>query len=265
MTAMRVLLVDDEPLALELLQSLLEASPAVEVVATAINGRRALEAIREHKPDLVFLDVEMPGMTGIEVVESLQSDAHMPLILFATAFDKYAVEAFDLNAVDYILKPIEAGRLQRAVIRASARRGSADKGELIQTLAAMREKSGTPRSALDESSAAKPETFGRLPVRQGDTVLLLHFEDIDWVDAAGDYMCVHALGETHILRCTMKQLSDRLAGGPFARIHRSTIVNLKKIEEITPLPKGECMLHLPDRIKLKVSRNFRSAVQHLLA
>ena len=110
-----------------------------------------------------------------------------------------------------------------------------------------------------------PETLGRLPVRRGDTVELLELEDIDWVDAAGDYMCVHASGETHILRCTMKQLSDRLALGPFARIHRSTLVNLNKILRITPLPKGECMLHLAEDHQLKVSRNYRSAVQHLLA
>ncbi|MFK7828844.1 MAG: LytR/AlgR family response regulator transcription factor [Congregibacter sp.] len=262
---MRVLLVDDEPLALELLCNLLKVHQSIEVVGTANNGRRALAAIRDQQPDLVFLDIEMPGVSGFDVVESLQSDDHMPLILFVTAFDKYAVEAFDLSAVDYLLKPVEEGRLQRALLRAMERLGSSSKGDLLRTLAALREKSGKPVSALGEASEEQPETFGRLPVRQGDTVQLLNFEDIDWVDAAGDYMCVHALGDTHILRCTMKQLSDRLAGGPFARIHRSTIVNLKKIEEIAPLAKGECMLHLPDGIKLKVSRNFRSAVQHLLA
>lgn len=261
---MRVLLVDDEPLALELLESLLAGQDEIDVVGTASNGRRALAAIRDLKPDAVFLDIEMPGMSGFQVVEALQSDDHMPLVLFATAFDKYAVEAFDLNAVDYILKPVEASRLQRALLRARERLGSATKGELVRTLAELRAKKGNPASALGDSPD-QTETFGRLPVRQGDMVQLLNFDDIDWVDAAGDYMCVHAEGETHILRCTMKQLSDRLKGGPFARIHRSTIVNLKKIEEIASLPKGECMLHLPDGIKLKVSRNFRSAVQHLLS
>lgn len=261
---MRVLLVDDEPLALELLESLLADQDEIDVVGSASNGRRALAAIRDLKPDAVFLDIEMPGMSGFQVVEALQSDDHMPLVLFATAFDKYAVEAFDLNAVDYILKPVEASRLQRALLRARERLGSATKGELVRTLAELRAKKGNPTSALGDSPD-QTETFGRLPVRQGDMVQLLNFDDIDWVDAAGDYMCVHAEGETHILRCTMKQLSDRLKGGPFARIHRSTIVNLKKIEEIASLPKGECMLHLPDGIKLKVSRNFRSAVQHLLS
>ena len=262
---MRILLVDDEPLAIELLDSLLKKHEGVEIVGHANNGRRALVSIREQKPDVVFLDIEMPGMTGLEVVESLQSDNHMPHIIFATAFDKYAVEAFDLSAVDYILKPVEASRLERALLRAAERMGSASKADLVEALAELRSRSGMPAAALGGGDAEAPQTFGRLPVRQGDTVQLLNFDDIDWVDAAGDYMCVHALGETHILRCTMKQLSDRLAGGPFARIHRSTIVNLKKIEEIAPLPKGECMLHLPDGIKLKVSRNFRSAVQHLLS
>ena len=262
---MRILLVDDEPLALELLDALLKKYEGIEVVGHANNGRRALAAIREQKPDLVVLDIQMPGMTGFEVLEGLQSDDHMPLILFATAFDKYAVEAFDVSAVDYLLKPVEEARLRRALLRAAERMGRATKGDLVQALAELRSRSGRPPSALEGGGSDRKASFDRLPVRQGGTVQFLDFEDIGWVDAAGDYMCVHAAGETHILRCTMKQLSERLAGGPFARIHRSTIVNLRKIEQIAPLPKGECTLHLPDGIKLKVSRNFRSAVRHLLA
>lgn len=261
---MRILLVDDEPLALELLNDLLKKYEGIEVIGHANNGRRALAAILEQKPDLVVLDIEMPGMSGLEVVESLQSDHHMPLILFATAFDKYAVEAFDVSAVDYILKPVEEARLRRALLRAAERMGRATKSDLVQAIAELRYRSERPPCALEDGGPDRKETFGRLPVRQGDTVQLLDFEDIGWVDAAGDYMCVHAADETHILRCTMKQLSDRLADGPFARIHRSTIVNLRKIEKIVSLSKGEFMLHLPDGIKLKVSRNFRSAVRHLL-
>lgn len=266
---MRILIVDDEPLAVELMNSLLQKEPGVEVVGVARSGRQAVAAIRSNRPDLVFLDIEMPGMGGFAVVESLQADDFLPLIVFATAFDKYAVEAFDLNAVDYILKPVEAGRLQRALTRARDRSSlearARSKGELLRAVRDVRVRSGNPQASLVEQPTDEKDTLGRLPVRQGDTVQLVDFEDIEWVDAAGDYMCVHAGGETHILRCTMKQLSDRLATGPFARIHRSTLVNLKKIREITPLTKGECMLHLGGDTQLKVSRNYRAAIQHLLA
>jgi len=259
---LRVVIVDDEPLALDLITELLVDEAALEIVGRASSGREALRAIREQRPDLVFLDIEMPGVNGFEVVQSLQADDHMPLVVFVTAFDAYAVDAFDLNAIDYVLKPIDKARLSRAVQRARERVIDGSKGRLLRAITA----AGLNQAAtVAQKFGDLPETLGRLPVRRGDTVELLELEDIDWVDAAGDYMCVHAGGETHILRCTMKQLSDRLALGPFARIHRSTLVNLNKILRITPLPKGECMLHLADDYQLKVSRNYRSAVQHLLA
>lgn len=263
---MRVLLVDDEPLALELLTELLAASPEIDIVATASSGREALGAIRVHRPDLVFLDIEMPGINGFKVIESLQADDHMPLIIFVTAYDEYAVDAFDKNAVDYVLKPVLQERLQRALTRARERLLNSSKAKLLRAItSAVSARDGRKDASTSEALDDYSEALGRLPVRHGDSVQLLELDDIDWVDAAGDYMCVHARGETHILRCTMKQLSERLALGPFARIHRSTLVNLNRIREITPLAKGECMLHLDNDIQLKVSRNFRSAIQHLLA
>ena len=261
---MRVLIVDDEPLAVALLRELLTTDPSVTIVGEASSGRAAIKAIREHRPDLVFLDIEMPGINGFQVVESLQSDDHMPLIVFATAFDEYAVDAFDVNAVDYVLKPIELSRLQRALSRVRDRIVDGSKERLLRAIAAANSREGSVTSITD-ALVDHPEALGRLPVRQGDSVQLLDLDDIDWVDAAGDYMCVHAQGTTHILRCTMKQLSDRLALGPFARIHRSTLVNLNKIQKITPLSKGECMLHLSEETQLKVSRNYRSNIQHLLS
>ena len=260
---LRVVIVDDEPLALDLITELLADESGLEIVGRASSGREALRSIREQRPDLVFLDIEMPGINGFEVVQSLQADDHMPLVVFVTAFDAYAVDAFDVNAVDYVLKPIDKARLSRAVQRACERIIDGSKGRLLRAITAAGLNEGT--ATVTDMLGDLPETLGRLPVRRGDTVELLELEDIDWVDAAGDYMCVHASGETHILRCTMKQLSDRLALGPFARIHRSTLVNLNKILRITPLPKGECMLHLAEDHQLKVSRNYRSAVQHLLA
>jgi two-component system LytT family response regulator len=245
---MRVLLVDDEPLALELLAELIAGSADIEVVARASSGREALGAIRTYRPDLVLLDIEMPGMNCFKVVEALQADDHMPLIVFVTAFDEYAVDAFDKNAVDYVLKPVGAQRLQRALLRARERLLDASKARLIHAITTTVSKGDNADVATTAALDDYSEALGRLPVRRGDSVQLLELDEIDWVDAAGDYMCVHSRGETHILRCTMKQLSERLALGPFARIHRSTLVNLNKIREISPLSKGECMLHLDDDI-----------------
>lgn len=262
---LRALLVDDEPLATELLEELLHGEGDVEIVATANSGRRALAAIRKHTPDLVFLDVEMPGLNGFDVVARLQEDRHMPLIVFVSAIDKYALEAFDVNAVDYILKPVVSDRLQRTLERVRMRFENPGKGALLRAMQQRRARSGMSESSLGAAPGGNGDPVQRLPVRHGEVVQLLAFDDIDWVDAAGDYMCVHAVGETHIIRCTMKELSQRLSSGPFARVHRSTLVNLRKITGITPLTKGECMLHLGVDTELKVSRNYRSAIQHLLS
>lgn len=251
---------DDEPLALELLEGMLAEHACIEVVARARSGREALRAIREFRPDLVFLDIEMPRMSGFQVVQGLQADDHMPMVVFVTAFDQYAVEAFEVNAVDYVLKPVERDRLSRAVERTQERHSEGMKGRVMQAMASSKAK-GVAAAGLAEGDVAG---LDRLPVRVADSVQLLPFDDIEWVDAAGDYMCVHARGETHILRCTMRQLSDRLATGTFTRIHRSTLVNLRKIRSITPLAKGECLLHLDEDVRLKVSRNYRTGIAHLL-
>jgi two-component system LytT family response regulator len=261
--ALRVLIVDDEPLARELLLELLGDLPGVQVIGGCSGGRQALRDIRRLQPDVVFLDIEMPGMSGFQVVKSIQEDAHMPHIVFVTAYADYALEAFEVNAVDYVLKPVAEGRLRRAVERVRGRLGERSKGTLVAAIShASARATGREHDGSADPSIDAPQ-IDRLPVRCGDVVQLLPFDEIDWVDAAGDYMCVHANGETHILRCTMKQLSDRLSAGPFARIHRSTLVNVNKVREISPLSKGECLLHIGDA-ELKVSRNYRSAIQHLL-
>lgn len=261
---MRVVIADDEPLALELLDKLLAEHESLEVVARARSGREARSAIRDLKPDLALLDIEMPRISGFQVVQSLQADDHMPLVIFVTAFDSYAVKAFEVNAVDYVLKPLERDRFARAIERAETRHIGSSKERLLRAITAAQATGTAAWDLVDHLPAGESGGLNRLPVRDGDSVQLLPFDVIEWVDAAGDYMCVHAAGETHILRCTMKQLSDRLAVGPFARIHRSTLVNLNRIREITALAKGECLLHLDGEVKLKVSRNFRSSIAHLL-
>ena len=254
---MRTLVVDDEPLAREYLLSLLADHGDIDVIGTCKNGREAIAAIRGESPDLVFLDIQMPGMNGFDVVKAIQEDDAMPLFIFATAYDDYAVEAFDLAAVDYVLKPLEASRLARAIERARERHVAVSKGELMSAV----------DKALGRDTQLQPPASGavqKLTIRDNGQIQLVDFNDIDWVDAAGDYMCVHVGPVTHIMRCTMTELSQRLSSGPFARINRSTLVNLDKVTQITPLSKGESLLHLEGDTTLKVSRNYRQSIVHLL-
>jgi two-component system LytT family response regulator len=259
MRPLRSIIVDDEPLARDYLSSLLEEHPYAECVDTCQNGREAIRSIQKHRPDLVFLDVEMPGMSGFDVVKSLQSDT-MPMIIFATAFDAYAVDAFDVQAVDYILKPFNPERVYQALSRAESRHSSETKKEKNQLLAAM-------ELMNQHSQKAEPALFDqqpkRLTIKEHDEITLVPFDDIDWIDAAGDYMCVHVGNKTHVLRCTMKELEVKLKGTPLVRIHRSTVANLDKVQSIKPLQKGESELHLSENIILKVSRGYKNNVQSL--
>jgi two-component system LytT family response regulator len=246
----RTLLVDDEPLSRLLLKSILAEYGDVEVVGECDCGRRALEMVSVHAPDLVFLDVQMPGMTGVDVVAQLPR-ARAPLVIFATAHSDYAVSAFEVEAVDYVLKPFDRERVARALSRARER---------LEAMAA----AGSERShgALDGGEGSAPG--GRLAICDAGNVTLVPLAEIDWVDAAGDYMCVHASGRTHILRSTMKELVQKLDAAMFRQIHRSTVVNIERVREITRLKKGECLLHLDDATTLKVSRNYRTAIAPLL-
>ncbi len=264
--AIRTLLVDDEPLSLDYLASLLEEKADIVVAGRCRNGREALARLRQGDIDLVLLDVQMPGMTGLEVIANLQSDA-APLVIFATAYDRFAIEAFDLNAVDYLLKPFDPERVDVALDRVRERWAAqailgADKAGVVGALAKIRRGAGSGEPE-PKSEASSAQEFNKLPIKDGQQTYLVSFDDIDWIDAAGDYMCVHAGGQTHILRSTMKELDQKLSG-QFVRIHRSTIVNLAKVDRVKSLPKGESLLHLKDDVTLKVSRNFRSSISHLL-
>ena len=259
---LKVLLVDDEQLSLELLHTIVEGVDGFSVEHTCRNGREALKTLREHRFDIALMDIQMPGVTGIEVVERTQAD-QLPAVIFATAYDEYACKAFDLHAVDYIVKPFDPERVAVALRRAAERAASSEwmsgKDGPISAIAELKE-AGGPATHEPHTSA----DFGRLPIKDGGHTYLLSHEDIDWIDAAGDYMCVHAEGRVHILRSTMKDLETKLSS-EFVRIHRSTIVNLRKIRAVDTLPKGECLLHLDNEVTVRVSRNFRAAIQHLLS
>ena len=268
---LRTIIVDDEPLARRLLRSLLDDIPEVELIAECRNGREAIEATRELAPDLLILDIQMPGSSGFDVVKELQADI-MPMVVFCTAYQRYAIDAFDLHAVDYMLKPVDGNRLQRAIARELMRfTGSDDsaaehKSPLLGAIDEMARRVGgrsdakNPERSAEEALAADR----KIAIKDNDSTVLVEIDDIDWVDAAGDYMCVHVKGETLIMRSTLKSLMSRLDGDKFKRIHRSTVVNLDRIVKATPLHKGEYILELDCDQQLKVSRNYRDAIKRFL-
>ena len=209
MKTLRAIIVDDENLARRGLALRLQHIPQVEVVAECSNGAEALRAIAEHDPDLVFLDIQMPGMDGFEVISHLQADT-MPMIVFVTAFNEYAVDAFKVNAVDYVLKPIDEERLQEAVERAIAhleqRTSATSKEKLLQLVMGITGASASSVAEMAESGDSPKKWPEKITVKDGNDIRFIRVPEIQWVDAAGDYMCIHASGETHIMRITMKQL-----------------------------------------------------------
>ena len=265
MTPLRAIVVDDEKLARRGLSLRLAEFPQIEVIAECANGHEALEVIGAESPDLVFLDIQMPGMDGFGLVCELQSDS-MPLIIFVTAFDQYAIDAFKVHAVDYILKPIDAERLEEAVERAVTRHSQELVGtkENLMALVSGRNDASSAKELVpnDDSRKAWPD---RLTIKDGNEYQFIRIADIQWVDAAGDYMCVHAAGKTHIMRTTMKRLEDSLNPDTFIRVHRSSIVNTNAIASAASQLNGEYVLTLDGGAKLKVSRSYRDRIKSLLS
>jgi two-component system LytT family response regulator len=268
MSKLRTIIVDDEPLALELLRSILGAIDEIEIIAECSNGRDAIAAVSSLHPDLIFLDIQMPGVNGFEVVKAMQSDT-MPMVIFATAYNQFAIDAFDMHAVDYVLKPLDPERIERAVQRAAERYSAQDedsvhKMPLIGAIEEITKRLNQEPGDGTADVAELPEGIKRkLLIRDSGIVKVVPFDDIDWVDAAGDYMCVHALGETHIVRSTLRELLEKLDEQMFIRIHRSTVVNIERVVSVTRLQKGGSLLHLADGNSLRVSRNYREAIRSL--
>ncbi len=264
MPALRTLIVDDETLARRGLKLRLLEHPGVDIIGECKNGAQALTQVAELQPDLLLLDIQMPGMDGFEVVRKLQADT-MPLVIFVTAFDQYAIDAFEVSAVDYVLKPIDDERLKEAIDRAITRRRqdglSAQKQNLVKVIMDI---TGADASSVNDLASGDlqswPET---LTIRDGDESHRITVSDIDWIDAAGDYMCVHVGDVTHIMRITMKQLEALLNPQQFLRIHRSTIVNATRIDNIKHLSNGEYQLNLGNSAQLKVSRGYRECIKNL--
>jgi two-component system LytT family response regulator len=264
----KTLIVDDEALARRGLKLRLKAYPDIEVVGEARNGKEAVRKIGELGPDLVFLDIQMPGMSGFDVIAELD-DQRLPVFLFVTAYDEYAIRAFEVNAADYLLKPIEDERLETAVDkvrrRLASKRVKAQHGMLLKLLS---EVTGTELNSIADIRnrgihKLRRREAPRLAIRDGGKTTWVKEEDIEWIDAAGDYMCVHALGETHIMRKTMKQLEDELVSDFLQRIHRSTIVNIRQIREMQSHINGEYFLTLKGGHTVKLSRTYKDKLKHL--
>jgi two-component system LytT family response regulator len=248
----RTLIVDDEPLARERLRQLLAAAHGIEVVGECAGGGEAVRAIQNQSPDLVFLDVQMPELDGFGVIEAVGAE-RMPLVVFVTAHDRYALKAFEVHAVDYLLKPFDRERFQKALARALERLQRHDTAALSQRLSAM--------LAELRPEARQP---GRLAVKTEGRVLLLKVDDIDWIESADNYVGVHVGPETHLLRETMNAMESRLPAERFLRISRSAIVNVERIRELQPMFHGEYVVILRNGTRLMLSRTYREKLQQIL-
>lgn len=251
--AIRTIIVDDEPLAREKLRGFIDREDDVEIVAECGDGRSALEAIDQSKPDLVFLDVQMPELDGFEVIDNLDLDP-MPKVVFTTAYDQYALKAFEVHAIDYLLKPFDRARFGEALdlVRAASRRDQV--GTMREQLKAL----------LDDLDKRRKTYRDRLVIKTSGRVVLINVDDIDWIDAAGNYVRLHVGTDSHLLRETMSRLEGRLDPGKFLRIHRSTIVNIERIKELQQQFHGDYVVILREGQRLTLSRSYRDKLQELL-
>jgi two-component system LytT family response regulator len=249
----RVLVADDQPMARERLVSLLAAEPGVEVAGTASTGEEAVDQIRQSAPDLVFLDLQMPGMDGFKVIETIGVD-RMPPTVFVTAYDEYAIRAFDVQALDYLLKPFGRQRFQSALERARKHLERERKGAMAERLAQLLRTGRPPQSA--EGS--------RLLIKAGGRVSFVDVDQIDWIEAEGNYVRLHLGDQVHMLRETMTRLIERIGAQRFFRIHRSRIVNITRVKELLIAGGGEYHVVLWNGTKIGLSRLYRDALQEQL-
>jgi two-component system LytT family response regulator len=252
-TKIRAVIVDDEELGRDRLQSLLEQQPDVEIIGVCADGPSAVEMIERAQPDLVFLDVQMPGMDGFEVIENLDP-SHLPAVVFVTAHDGHAIRAFEIHALDFLLKPFDQTRFEKALERARAQlarnKGPVIDSRIVSLLEELREERKYPE---------------RLIVKSSGRVFFVRTEEIDWVEASGNYVKIHTKSEAHLLRESMKNMEAKLDPKIFVRIHRSAIVNIDRIKELEPWFHGEYIVIMRDGTRLTASRVFSDRLSALIA
>jgi two-component system LytT family response regulator len=252
---LRTVIVDDEELGRDRIQSLLEMQPDVEIVGVCNDGTSAVETIDRTQPDLVFLDVQMPGMDGFEVIENLDSGT-LPAVVFVTAHDGHAIRAFEIHALDFLLKPFDQTRFEKALERARTQigkgqaAGPAIDSRIVSLLEELREERKYPE---------------RLIVKSSGRVFFVRTEEIDWVEASGNYVKIHTKSEAHLLRESMKNMEAKLDPKTFVRIHRSAIVNIDRIKELEPWFHGEYIVIMRDGTRLTASRVFSDRLSALIA
>jgi two-component system, LytTR family, response regulator len=254
MAKIKTLIVDDERLARQRLRRLLLAAPDVEVIGEAANGVEAVTSIAELQPDLVFLDIQLPELDGLEVLTALQPNTRAPIVVFTTAYSEYAVTAFDLHVLDYLLKPIAADRCARALDRVRAALASQQRETLPAALA----------NFLTEWQT-KSKFVERLAVRDRGRVQVVRVVDVDWIESADNYVTLHIAKRTHLVRQTMKVLESRLDPAKFLRIRRGILVNVDRLVELRPESHGEHTVVLRDGTTLSSTRAYSSAVRDFLA
>jgi two-component system, LytTR family, response regulator len=260
----RTILIDDESLAIQGLALRLAAHEDVEIIETCQNGREGIRAIKTHKPDLVFLDIQMPGFDGFSVVQGTM-DIEPPLFVFVTAYSDHALRAFEAQAVDYLMKPVEEQRLADALDRVRQRLGEKrqvqEAERLREVLAEVAPEAMTDFEAEEDGEAHAANRYEKLiNIKDRGQIFRVDVDTIQYIEAAGDYMCIYTPDNSLILRETMKDLEKRLDPRNFQRVHRSTIVNLSQVRQVKPHTNGECFLVLDNGSQVKVSRSYRDVV-----
>jgi two-component system LytT family response regulator len=267
----RTLIVDDEPLARKGLSLRLADFENIELVGECKNGVDAVALIPQLRPDLVFLDIQMPGLNGFQVIHKLQElNQVIPIIVFVTAFDSYAIKAFDIHALDYILKPLDSQRLAAAVEKVEHYISLKTEGDNSQKLVRLvADFTGDDcedilRKLASGESISNHSFPDILAIKDGSEITRVNISEIQWIDAAGDYMCVHTSNQTHIMRKTMKELDQQLDPRKFVRVHRSAIVNINYVQKLISHISGEYHLILSNGSELKVSRSHRDKVKEMI-
>lgn len=256
----RTILVDDEKLAIQGLQLRLEAFPDVEIIDTCANGREAIRKIKTEKPDLVFLDIQMPGFDGFSVVKGVM-EIEPPLFVFVTAYQEHAIRAFEANAVNYLMKPVDVDKLADTIERVRQRmaeKKSADEAEKLKNVLSEVAPDAVDNMPEQDDTTNRYEKL--INVKDRGQIFRVDVDSIEHIEAAGDYMCIYTGDNSLILRETMKDLERRLDPRVFQRVHRSTIVNLDQVRQVKPHTNGECFLVLESGAQVKVSRSYRDVV-----
>ena len=263
MQKIKTLIIDDEPLARKRIANLLQHHPEVEVTGECKNGLEAVTAIKKQKPHLIFLDVQMPDLDGFGVLKKLDV-SQLPFIIFVTAYDQYALQAFEFHALDYLLKPFDDDRFEAALTQAITqirRKTLADFSSRMAALMADFEHGNQQAQIVAGQNQPNNQYRERLAVKSAGRVFFLKTEDIDWIQAAGVYVKLHVGREAHLIRESISKLETQLSPQRFLRIHRSTIVNIDQIKELHPYFHGEYIVIMKDGTELKLSRNYREKFQ----